>query len=198
MQIAFAFLTCTSASALGCGGDASSTTATTSEGQELPSGKLGAFEPRASVATVVVLPANTSGVNETESAITVGVLAWTGSEGEVSYCGELFQSAHTKAIAVNFAADGETLGAITFTLTGADEKLGAGKFSASLGELDGACDDTILETATEGTLTITQVTDGEIRGTADITFPSGHISGPFATSYCAQDLASLEEPTCKR
>lgn len=49
---------------------------------------------------------------------------------------------------------------------------------------DAACSATTVARGTGGTVTLTSVTSTDVKGTFDVTFPSGRVTGTFAASVC--------------
>lgn len=61
---------------------------------------------------------------------------------------------------------------------------------------DGACSSTTIARGSSGTVTLSSVTSTEVKGTFDVTFPSGRVTGTFDVGVCTIPSSTVT-PTCK-
>lgn len=164
----------------------------------LPSGTIAsaAFEAAASSGFSTVHPPNGTS-NTNDFPLTVVTLVFASKPRGIDYCSRYITRRKDETIVIaQIAAQGEGLSPGTFTLTAPGAKLGPGGLTTTSAHLDETCrgeNDPTAEDATTGTLTVDDVTPTELRGTIDVAFPSGALSGAFVTSLCEKGPTELAQ-----
>ncbi len=63
---------------------------------------------------------------------------------------------------------------------------------ATASKFDSACGDVLNASATGGTITLTKVGGSDVEGSFDLVFKSGHLTGTFTASLCANTAVDLK------
>lgn len=169
-------------------------------------GDVSSFVPRSSSGFNFVIPPASSD-NPSATPFTVGGMLFSSSPDGVAFTCTPFSGsmrARSSMLTIQIGSSGDKLRPRVYAMVGANDKISDGKFAASFDTLGAECESTISGTddgvePTSGTVTIATVTDSEVTGTYDLTFPSGSTKGSFTISNCTKpqaDIVGATDMTC--
>lgn len=190
----------------GQGGDHDSGPSDANDAGPDGTGDVSSFVPRSSSGFNFVIPPESSD-NPSATPFTFGSMLFSSKpDGVAITCTPFSGSMRAQAsmLRIQIGSSGDKLKPRVYAMVGENDKVSDGKFAASFDLLGAECESTIAGMddgvePTSGTVTIATVTDSEVTGTYDLTFPSGSTKGSFTISNCTKpqaDIVGAKDMTC--